>query len=89
MANKKKSHAESYAELMSAYQNIFKSPEGELVLKDLMSTHGILSNIYSGDVNQMLIREGERNTILRILSILKIDINSIYERIDRETKDME
>lgn len=89
MANKKKSHAESYAELMSAYQNIFKSPEGELVLKDLMSTHGILSNIYSGDVNQMLIREGERNTILRILSILKIDINSIYERIDREAKDME
>lgn len=89
MANKKKSHVESYAELMSAYQNIFKSPEGELVLKDLMSTHGILSNIYSGDVNQMLIREGERNTILRILSILKIDINSIYERIDRETKDME
>ncbi len=84
-----KPHVEVYAELMSAYQNIFKSPQGENVLKDLMSTHGILSNIYSGDVNQMLIREGERNVILRILSILKIDINSIYERIDRETKDME
>ncbi len=89
MKRGKKPKEEIYAELMSAYQNIFKSPQGELVLKDLMYSHSILSNTYSGDVNQMLIREGERNVILRLLSILKIDINAIYERIDRETKDME
>lgn len=84
-----KSQPKMYAEMMSAYQNIFKSPDGELVLKDLMSTHGILSNTYKGNVNDMLVKEGERNVVLRILSILKIDINAIYERIDRETKDME
>lgn len=84
-----KSQPKMYAEMMSAYQNIFKSPDGELVLKDLMSTHGILSNTYKGNVNDMLVKEGERNVVLRVLSILKIDINAIYERIDRETKDME
>lgn len=81
--------AKKYAALMSAYQNIFKSPEGEMVLKDLMAAHGILTNTYNGDVNNMLLKEGERNVVLRILSILKIDINAIYERIDRETEAMD
>lgn len=81
--------AKKYAALMSAYQNIFKSPEGEMVLKDLMAAHGILTNTYNGDVNNMLLKEGERNVVLRILSILKIDMNAIYERIDRETEAMD
>jgi len=89
MRVKKEPKATAYAELMSAYQNIFRSPQGEIVLKDLMSTHGILTNTYKGNVNDMLVKEGERNVVLRLLSILKIDINAIYERIDRETKDME
>lgn len=87
--DKKISPAKRQANLLSAYQNIFKSPDGELVLKDLMRTHGILSNIFKGDVNNMLISEGERNVVLRILSILKIDMNAIYERIDRETESMD
>jgi len=86
---KKPVTAKKYAALMDAYQNVFKSPDGELVLKDLMTVHGILTNMYNGDVNNMLIKEGERNVILRILSILKIDMNAIYERIDRESEVMD
>lgn len=86
---KKPVTAKKYAALMAAYQNVFKSPDGELVLKDLMTVHGILTNMYNGDVNNMLIKEGERNVILRILSILKIDMNAIYERIDRESEVMD
>lgn len=86
---KKAITGKKYAAIMTAYQNIFKSPEGELVLKDLMAAHGILTNTYNGDVNTMLFKEGERNVILRILNILKIDINAIYERIDRESETMD
>lgn len=89
MAKREAIAAKRYATLMAAYQNVFRSTEGEIVLKDLMKTHGILSNIYKGDINDMLIKEGERNVVLRLLSILDIDIDAIYERIDRETKDVE
>jgi hypothetical protein len=85
--NKRK--AVEYAKVLSAYRAVFKSPDGELVLKDLMDAHGILTNTFEGDVNKMLFREGGRNAVLRILHILKLDIKAIYERIDRETGSME
>lgn len=84
-----RSKATQYAKTIAAYKNIFRSPDGELVLKDLMDAHGILTNTYDGDVNQMLVKEGGRNAVLRILHILKLDIKAIYERIDRETATME
>lgn len=82
-----KAHEEKskkYTEVVHAYHNLFRSVDGDLVLTDLMKTHGILSNIYSGDINKMLIREGERNVVLRILHLLKVDINEINERIRNE-----
>lgn len=81
--------AKQYSSLVEAYKSVFSSPAGELVLVDLMKNHGFNSSTFSGDVNKMLIKEGERNAILRILSILKMDMNAIYERIDRAAKDME
>ena len=76
--------AKKYVETVSAYTNIFRSPDGDIVLTDLMKNHGILSNSYNGDVNQMLIKEGERNVVLRILHLLKVDINELNERIRSE-----
>lgn len=73
-----------YAKTLEAYDLVFKSPAGQIVLLDLMKNHGILSNIYKGDVNEMLVKEGERNCILRILHILKMDVKTILERIDDE-----
>lgn len=74
---------------MAAYKNIFTSVDGEKVLKDLMDNHWILKSSYNGNTNDMLLREGEKNVILRILHILDIDINALYERIDRDSKAME
>ena len=53
--------------LLQAYKRLFSSDEGQMVLKDLVSTHGMLSTSFKSDVNDMIFREGERNVILRIL----------------------
>lgn len=74
---------------IEAYMALFSSANGTLVLEDLMATHHMLGCTYSGDVNQMLIREGERNVVLRILSILKQDPKQLLERIEQHEKNVE
>lgn len=79
MAAKKKQTRE---EIVKHYQGAFKSPSGQQVLLDLMRTHGILNPVYNGDVNAMLVAEGERRVVLRILNILKIDVAALKERAE-------
>ena len=59
-----------------AYQAVFKTPAGEIVLEDLKSAchfYGSLLGDASGHIDpmRMAIAEGERNAILRILAILQ------------------
>ncbi len=63
------------------YQQVFNSPEGQEVLKDLMNAHHVLSSTFDGDIRKTIFREGERNVVLRILSILKMDVQQMQERI--------
>ena len=68
---------------IQAYQNVFNSREGNQVLYDLMSTHGMLSPQFPKDcnVNELVYREGARSVVLRILTLLKADPNQLLERI--------
>lgn len=66
---------------VKAYQEVFAGPQGQIVLEDLMRTHFILGPTFSKDVHEMVLREGERNVILRILSLLKMDAKLLQERI--------
>lgn len=75
-AKKQVSHIE-------AYRKVFLSPDGEKVLNDLMRNHSMLDSTFKGDVNKMLVAEGERNVLLRIFSILKTDVQKFIERIDQ------
>jgi hypothetical protein len=70
-----------------AYRKVFDSPEGKKVLLDMMDAHGMLNCTYTGDVNKMLLKEGERNVILRILALLKMDVAQLQERIDSYVKE--
>ncbi len=64
--------AKSQTSLIQAYQNVFKTSDGEKVLKDLLFRCGILRDNFTGDVNLLLIREGERRVVLDILQKLNI-----------------
>lgn len=64
------------------YQEVFGTTSGKKIIQDLMRTHHLLGSTYDGDVNGTLIREGERRVLLRILNILKLDVQSLHERIE-------
>lgn len=82
MKDPMKKAAQRSVSKVKLYQSVFSGPEGRKVLLDLMSTHGMMNSTFSGDVNAMLIKEGERNVVLRILTMLKQDINQLQERIN-------
>jgi len=73
----------------NAYKKVFSGPEGKLVLEDMMANHGMMAPMYKGNVKDMLIKEGERNAVLRILTILNVDITALKERIEHANKEME
>lgn len=53
------------------YYNTFsQSPSGRHVLTDMMKAHHVLSSSFEPDSYATAFREGERNTVLRILTIL-------------------
>jgi len=81
--------AKEQASLVQAYMNVFKTEDGERVLKDLMETHGVLKHSFSGDVSALLIGEGERKVVLAILKKLNANTAFMTERIERYAKERE
>ena len=76
----------SDADRLQDYQVVFGSVAGKRVLIDLMKTHYVLNSTFHENQSVTCFREGERNAILRILTILKLDINNIRERIEKDEK---
>lgn len=70
-----------------SYQAIFSTADGQKVLWDLMSNHHVIGSTFSKDTHEMALKEGERNVVLRILQILKIDVQALAKRIEDGLKD--
>lgn len=81
MDENSKKVAKSAVSRLKAYHKVFSGPEGELVLSDLMKTHYMLGSTFDGDTTKIIFREGERNVVLRILKLLKMDAHLLQERI--------
>ena len=64
-----------------AYQTVFdrEIPAVNLVLRDLALKGHVFESTFSEDVNEMLLAEGERNCVLRILTILNLSPEEILE----------
>lgn len=86
MDNVSKKRARKPVDRALNYQAIFSTPEGQKVLWDLMSTHHIIGSTFSKDTHEMALKEGERNVVLRILQILKIDVTTLAKRIEEGLK---
>ncbi len=77
--------AEKARKTVSHYQSVFGSPSGKAVLYDLMKVNFILSpTISPGNSDLTLVHEGQRNAILRIMTILKMDPAKILGTIEGE-----
>lgn len=86
MAKSQSEQAKKNAKLVQAYINLFKSPDGSLVLDDLMAFCGLNKNIYKGDVNELVFTEGARSVFFRILKFSSINPNKLRERIEEYEK---
>ncbi len=72
--------------LASQYHAVFGSPGGRAVLHDLMRVNFVLSStVQPQNLDLSLVHEGQRNAILRIMTILKIDASKLLETIEEET----
>ncbi len=90
MKSKKRAAVESgdySVRLTRLYQKVFSGPDGSAVLYDLMNAHGMLTS-HSSETNKMLLKEGERLVVLRILSILKTSPQQLLERIDENVDEL-
>lgn len=68
--------------LYADYQSMFASPMGINVLHDLMKTHYVMGSTFDVNTNEMILKEGERNVVLRILHILKINTKELLKNIE-------
>lgn len=57
-------------EVHQAYLDVFTSPSGLIVLKDMAKAHHFESSTFSSEALVMALREGERNVILRIRDLV-------------------
>ena len=83
MAKKKLSQTEKTVNRLYLYQKVFNNPDGQEVIKDLIMTHSLLSSTFRENINEMLLKEGERNVVLRILSLLKTNPAQFLERLKK------
>ena len=73
--------------VISAYKNVFSSPEGKIVLEDLERIHHVHSTIFNPNVeNSIYFAEGERNVVLRIKALMAKDISQLDERMKNAQK---
>lgn len=64
------------------YKRAFASEQGMRVLYDMMSSHHVLGSTYvKGDALDMAFREGQRQVVLRILTIMKTDPSKMEKLI--------
>ena len=54
--------------ILTAYNNCFSSESGKIVLEDLKNLCSYNSSTWRGEVNQMMIDEGQRKVLLRIIN---------------------
>ncbi len=71
--------AEQQKEILAAYKNVFiHSPDGQIVLRDLMKTSGMLEVTGMRDNAEIQHRTGTQDMVRRIFSILSLSDEQIY-----------
>ena len=72
--------------LDAAYKRIFNSHDGKLILQDLIEQHRVLNSSFSKDATEMAFAEGERNVVLRILSLIDTSSEAILKKIKEHSE---
>ena len=77
-----KQSLEDKFKLAEAYQKVFDSPEGEMVLRHLVKVSGMTSVGLIRDPNLLMIQQGRQNIVLHILKVLGKDKQQLIKTIE-------
>jgi len=72
-SEKQKALEKKEYEKLDAYKKIFNTPEGEIVLKDLVSICGVTISSVDADANMTFYNEGKRFVGMHILRTLETE----------------
>lgn len=76
------------AKTRSAYISLFKSDDGQTVLRDLVKSSGFMSTTFvAGDPYESAFREGQRALVSRIIRTANVDygtLTAMMEQLNRE-----
>lgn len=70
-------------DVKKAYINLFSTPDGQIVLGDMMTRFGSLGTSYAGNVNDCIFKEGERNVVNFILHSLQFDVQTLLKQVEK------
>lgn len=72
--------------IQGAYQDVFdfESPQVITVLSDMCAAHGVFDGGFNTDPYMNAFSSGERNAVLRILTILKMNPEDIIDLANKE-----
>lgn len=71
-------------DLVIAYKNFFSTEEGKTVLYDMMKASGMMVSSFDENPYLMAKNEGHRESVLRILQILKKDAQQLRKFIEEQ-----
>lgn len=88
MSDRSKPLKKRYSKIV-AYKKTFSTTEGREVLLDMMNVHNVFDSTFDIDNSQMCRKEGERNVVLRLMTILKItpsQMQDLAEEIEKNVR---
>lgn len=75
-------------ELARAYRDVFTTPQGQIVLKHLITVCGVLTPTYvRGDSHETAHNEGRRDVVVGILRMLNTDPDALSNMLELEEND--
>lgn len=68
--------------VLNAYQRLFSTDDGRIVLEDLAKRNYLFDTLSKGDetINELCIREGKRSVVLFILALMNVNL-ALYEQV--------
>ena len=65
------------------FRDVFKGEQGEDLLAILAKSFHVYKTVQTPDPYVSAFQEGQRSVIIRIMEILKTDLNAVKQRIDQ------
>lgn len=75
-------------DLVVKYNKVFSGPDGEAVLEDLKKAHFFDRSEFHPDAREHARQSGERNVVLRINEILKTNVQTLANELERVEKNV-